>query len=577
MKKVSKTLAIVFFLAVILTVTALACWPMYQGDINHTGQITDTAPHITSNPTVVCTPLPVSGSGWSGVDSEPVMHEENDGNTYAFVQYNGHSDYGGSIAKIKCNDGSLVWNITQATPTAANQLSSPLLDGNTLYYVYNNETSKVSGTLGTQSITKTLTLSVYLDAGGSYRLYIPSTITSGSSATMSVLVTRRNGGTPVYLNLDNDDPAETGSPTTRTLTTSSTTSALNKNYADVFSIAGTYDIAITYTLGSGSYKTGTCYLYQNHITLNKITDVTVSTAPTPSQFATNLPGSGQMNTPITTDGTYLYFGTWMSGTAHGSYYQVNKSTGSFKSFHQTDGSGFYWAGAVPVNTNNGETYNYVVFGGDGGYLYYRSISDFENVGGVYNLSTLLANALSGHTNAGNVRSTISSDGTYIYFTSQGPTGTCYLWRFLISTIGNTTPTYNVITLDGGSSTSTPAISQSNNLIYVGYYNGFSSGGIDVVKSNSNTFAIVKNISGLLPVQSSIDVYSDIYNDYDYIFFTTNASTVGGHCYCVSTTSPYTAVEVWNTASNNTCLQGMAACNGFLTFGNDSNSFYIVNP
>ena len=578
MKKVSKTLAIVLCLALILSLTAFAAWTTYQGDIAHTGQITDAAPYIENGGSLAVgshlkyVTLTASGTGWSGVDSEPVMHKEGN-TTYAFVQYNGRSDNGGSIAKVNCNTGSLVWYIPQATPTAANQLSSPLLDGNTLYYVYNNENSKVSGYLpNTQYTTNTLTLSVYLDAGGSYRLYIPSTITSGSSATMTVSVSRDNG-TPVYLNLDNDDPTETGSYTTRTLTTSTTTSALNKNYADVFSIAGTYDIAITYTLASGSYKTGTCYLYQNHITLNKIADVTGSTAPTPSQFATNLPGSGQMNTPITTDGNYLYFGTWMSGTAHGSYYQVNKSTGSFKSFHQTDGSGFYWADAVPVNTNNGETYNYVVFGGDGGYLYYRSISDFENVGGVYNLSTLLANALSGHTNAGNVRSTISSDGTYIYFTSQGPTGTSYLWRFLISTIGNATPTYNVIALDGGTSTSTPAISQSG-LIYVGYYNGFSSGGVDVI--DSSTFTIVKNISGLPPVQSSVDVYTN--SGIDYIFFTTNASAGAGYCYSVNISS-YAATEMWNTTSvgNNTCLQGMAACNGYLTFGNDSNRFFIVNP
>lgn len=588
MKKVSKTLVIVLCLVMILSLTAFAAWTMYQGDIAHTGQITDAAPHITSNPTVSYFTLPASGSGWSGVDSEPVMHKEGN-TTYAFVQYNGHSTNGGSIAKVNCNTGSLVWSIPHATSSAANQLSTPLLDENTLYYVYNNEASKASGSLsGRQYSSATLTINVSLtDVGGSYRLYLPSTVGGGGSATMAVKVTKPDNNY-VYLNMDNDDPAETGSPTTRTLTTSSSTSALNKNFADVFYASGSYKIEVEYTLsgGSGSYfSTSSCYLYQNKITLSKITDVSGSTAPTPTSVATDLPGSGQMNTPVTTDGTYLYFGTWMSGTAHGSYYQVNKSTGSVKSFHQTEGSGFYWAGALPVDVDGDDTYDYVVFGGDGGYLYYRSISDFENVGGVYDLSSL------GSVTAGNVRSTVSSDGTYIYFTSQGSTGTnaeSYIWRAPVDSLTNLTA-QNLLhaKLGGATSTSTPAISESG-LVYVGYYNGFTSGGIDVIKSDVNTFAKVKNISNvndnddndlLPPVQSSVDVYSDLNNGYDYIFFTTNANAGGGYCYRVSTTSPYAATEMWNTATmgNNTCLQGMAACNGYLTFGNDSNRFFIINP
>lgn len=582
MKKVSKALALVLCLAMILTITALAAWPTYQGDNAHKGQITDAAPYIDNGGSLTVgshlkyLTLNTSGSGWSGVDSEPVMHKEGD-YTYAFVQYNGHSDYGGSIAKVKCDDGSPVWNITQATPTAANQLSSPLLVGNTLYYVYNNETTKASGSLsGTQTTNMTLTISVNLtDANGSYRLNVPSYLVSGSG-TMAVKV-RYGSGSYVYLNVDNDDPEETGSSTSRVMTTSSTTSALNKNYASVFAAAGSYTIKIEYSISSGSsYKTDTCRLYQNHITLNKINDVTtgdINNPPAVTTVLTNLPGSGQMNTPITTDGNYLYFGTWLSGSANGKYFQIDVSgnTPSYKSFLAGTGYGFYWAGAAPVDVNSDGTNDYVVFGGDGGYLYYRSIANFDSttVGGVYDLSYL------GNVTAGNVRSTISSDGTYIYFTSQGPTGTSYLWRFLISTIGNTTPTFNVIALDGGTSTSTPAISQSG-LIYVGYYNGFTSGGIDVVESTSNTFAIVKNISSLPPVQSSVDVY---YNSgYDYIFFTTNANTGAGYCYSVNISS-YAATEMWNTTSvgNNTCLQGMAACNGYLTFGNDSNRFFIVNP
>ena len=282
-----------------------------------------------------------------------------------------------------------------------------------------------------------------------------------------------------------------------------------------------------------------------------------------------------MNTPLTTDGNYIYFGTWLSGTANGKYYQLDDSgnNASYKSFLAGTGYGFYWAGAVPVDVDSDDSDDYVVFGGDGGYLYYRSISNFDGAGGCYNLSSGF-----GVTTPGNVRSTISSDGEYVYFTSQGPTGTSYLWRFLISTIGSATPTYNVISLNGSSSTSTPAISESG-LIYVGYYNGFTDGGVDVVLSNSNTFSVVKNIPNQKPVQSSVIVYADIDDSYDYIFITTNSTNGAGYCYRVLTNNPYSAQEIWNTTSvgNKECLQGMAACNGFLTFGNDNNRFFIVNP
>lgn len=577
MRKASKTLTIVLCLAMVMTATALASWPMYQGDIAHTGQIIDATPPINSNPSVVYATLPYSGSGWSGVDSEPVMHEECDGNMYAYVLYNAHSNYGASIAKVACsgtNAGNVIW-CTQVALTATDQLSTPLLIGNTLYYVYNNETTKTSASLtGRQYSSSSLTMNVVLaDSDGCYRLYIPSVVTSGSSATMAVKVTKPDGSS-VYLNMDNVDPNETGSPTTRTLTTSTSTSSLNKNYSSVFSSVGLYTIEIDYTLTSGSYMTGTCRLYQQNATLSRIDDVTVSQNPSVSPMAVNLV-SGQVNTPITTDGTFLYFGSWLNAASNGKYYQVdirNGSTyGNCKSYLSGTGYGFYWAGAVPIDIDGDDIYDYMAFGGDGGYLYYRSIADFENTGGVYDLSAL------GNVTAGNVRSTISSDGTYIYFTSQGPTGTSYLWRFLISTIGYINPTCDVITLDGGTSTSTPAISESG-LIYVGYYNGFASGGIDVINSTSNTFAIVKNISDMPAIQSSVDVYADLNNGFDYIYFTTNAMAGGGYCYRINITSPFNSQEMWNTTSlgNNTCLQGMAACNGYLTFGNDSNRFYIVH-
>ena len=94
--------------------------------------------------------------------------------------------------------------------------------------------------------------------------------------------------------------------------------------------------------------------------------------PTVTNVLTGI--NGQINTPITTDGTYLYFGTWPGGSNAGTYYQVKLSDYSVKTF-TPDSYGFYWAGAVSDGTN-------VYFGSDNGLLYWRSIADFDTTGGV---------------------------------------------------------------------------------------------------------------------------------------------------------------------------------------------------
>ena len=282
--------------------------------------------------------------------------------------------------------------------------------------------------------------------------------------------------------------------------------------------------------------------------------------------------NGQINTPITKHGNYIYFGSWVgNGTIEGStlpgkYYQVDVTDGTSKYIYSYS-KGFYWAGAISVTANGTD---YIVFGGDNGYLYYVNedtgfVTADTIVAPYYNLSAL------GNVTAGNVRSSISSDGTYIYFTSQGG----YLWRVPIASLPTGSLSVSKVPL-GGTSTSTPAIS-SNDKIYVGYYNGFTAGGVRAV--DADTFALIDNVTtGLcsgFPVQSSIVVYSD--GDDDYIYFTTNSSGGAGYCYQVSTTSsPVSATMNWRTSDGTYTLQGMAACNGYLTFGNDHNKFYVIH-
>ena len=288
-----------------------------------------------------------------------------------------------------------------------------------------------------------------------------------------------------------------------------------------------------------------CQLYEQNSSITKVTNI--DEEPT-TEWSLNVPNNAQINTPIVKNGDYLYFGTW-SGNA-GTYYQHDLSytndTAGLKAFNPGNG-GFYWAGAVIDG-------DYVYFGGDKGYLYARPVGDdFDNTseGSVVNLSTI------GGVESGNVRSTISLVDGHLYFTSQGG----YLWSF---TPGAGTPTLDWKAQLAGTSTSTPTVVGDN--IYVGYYSGFSAGGVQKVAKAGNHQ--VSNVATPGPVQSSVLVYTN--GGVDYLYFNTNSGTGAGYCFNGSN-----GTKVWQTPGDTYALQGMASSGGVLTFGNDYDHFYVV--
>ena len=136
MKKVSKTLAIVLCLVMILSLTAMANWTTIGGNNNHNGVVTSSP--TSSNPSITEIALLNSGSGWDGVDTVPVMRtvtttETNNDvtttttTTYAYVLYDGHAA-GGHLAKINCSAATpyKVWD-HQISGSSGFQLSTPLL------------------------------------------------------------------------------------------------------------------------------------------------------------------------------------------------------------------------------------------------------------------------------------------------------------------------------------------------------------------------------------------------------------------------------------------------------------------
>lgn len=608
MKRTGRVLAILLALAMLLSVTAFAAattstWYGYGGDTTTHNAAVTSAPTSTS-PTVTRIDLWNSGSGWDGIDNVPVMRTI-DGVTYAYVFYDGHAA-GGRLAKINCNDGVLVWD-KQMTGASGFQLSSPLLvpgssdgTGDTLYlaasYAETYSDASFTGSdaiaAGDTGLTKTFNISnittssnrvaagIYLGETtvanrGTIGVTGTAQITCGTAnVTLNLIASGTNSGTNVVMY---EQPVYTGTEITSYKYYYYVNYNINVGSGNV-GTAQTLTLTIKLTGGDGTLQ----YVdtYAQVAALQKVTGIETNDAGAAGvEHPSIVSGiTGQINTPITKAGDYLYFGTW-SGSTSKPYYQVNTTDNSYKTFTPDTEykSGFYWAGAAVVG-------DYVYFGGDNGKLYWRSVSDFDATGSSMTLPSVNSNA------AGNVRSSIMVDGTKIYFTSQYPSGSSF-GNFYCFNAGSGEPTlawganiqatYSGTTYSGNC-TSTPVIAESGN-IYVGFYSGFTAGGLmKITAPTSGTVgtASLITVAGKAftePVQCTPVVYTeedDLGNPIDYFYFNTNASKGAGYCFSVAADST-DATQVWATTGDTYALGGMAISNGYAVFGNDYNHLYVV--
>ena len=608
MKRTGRVLAILLALAMLLSVTAFAAaatstWYGYGGDTTTHNAAVTSAPTSTS-PTVTRIDLWNSGSGWDGIDNVPVMRTI-DGVTYAYVFYDGHAA-GGRLAKINCNDGVLVWD-KQMTGASGFQLSTPLLvpgssdgTGDTIYLAaasaetYSDASFTGSDTIaaGDTGLTKTFNISnittssnrvaagIYLGETsvanrGTIGVTGTAQITCGTAdVTLNLIASGTNSGTNVVMY---EQPVYTGTEITSYKYYYYVNYNINVGSANV-GTAQTLTLTIKLTGGNGTLQ----YVdtYAQVAALQKVTGIETNDAGAAGvEHPSIVSGiTGQINTPITKAGDYLYFGTW-SGSTSKPYYQVNTTDNSYKTFTPDTEykSGFYWAGAAVVG-------DYVYFGGDNGKLYWRSVSDFDATGSSMTLPSVNGNA------AGNVRSSIMVDGTKIYFTSQYPSGSSF-GNFYCFDVSSGTPsfawganiqaTYSGTTYSGNC-TSTPVIAASGN-IYVGFYSGFTAGGLmKITPPTSGTVgtASMITVSGeafTQPVQCTPVVYSTKslgkYSK-DYFYFNTNSNGGAGYCFSVSVNGT-DATQVWATTGDTYALGGMAISNGYAVFGNDYNHLYVV--
>ena len=571
MKRTSRVLAILLALAMLLSVTAFAAWDVYGGNANHNSVVTG-AP-TSANPSVTAIDLSNGGRGWDGVDNVPVMETVGTGDdavTYAYVLYDGYSSYGGQLAKINCSAATpyVVWR-KQVSAASGFQLSTPYLDTtNRAIYIgasnasvyddvaISNPVALTANTAGTVTINGLTLLTAANRVSVPVYVGHTSVAARGTLTTEGTATIQLGGGTAVNLTLST---TQSSSGTTYKIYEQATYDDDGEvngydyyyyiNHSVTASSLTDATLSISVTLnGTGSIKSVSMFANKGAVT--KITGIDSTDASDLTLTSVVAEVNGQINTPITRYGDYIYFDTW-SGNNPMQYYQVDVSDTDFDTVTITGNAGFYWAGAVKLG-------DYIYFGGDSGNLYYRSEKNFGTTGGVVALTDTENNVKA--SDAGNVRSTIMTDGTNLYFTSQGK----YLWCYQPD--ANGVPVYQWHIQLAGTSTSTPTLVQNSDgttSIYTGYYSGFSAGGVQVTTVSGSTRTISTVASGF-PVQCSI-LYSD-----GYIYFNTNASGGAGYCYNASTKA-----SVWSTTADTYALGGMACDNGIIVFGNDYDHLYVV--
>ena len=556
-----KSFAIVVAIVLVLSLvgTVFAAWPGFQSGGSNNGVITAEPP--TSSPATETISLPVNGTTFSGVDTASVIDDD-----IAYTLFNGgvvNGAMGGArLSAVNVSTGVSNWNIQlDADANNVSQLSTPLLVGNTLYaattYYTNLLEGRGPGGWGLTSFnfpngattTITTTATITIPEYGYWEPQVIMDVNLPQFASFSGAVNLI--GTSGTLNLG-------------------TTSYYEGNFTlynanEVLIPAGNYSVQLVMTNNSGVNVVVSDIQFlisQWHLwSVNAATGAATQLGYGSEQGFSY--GYGQANTPISTDGTYIYFGIFEGDR---SYYQytingvfVNRYIpNEFFPDSGVPGDDFYNAGAY----SDGE---HVWFGSDSGVVYGLYVSNFQQFDNdnwsMYD----------------QIRSTVVYDGNNNFYFTAVDTGTSdgYLIRLTLN------PTSQLITSAGfanlpNTSTSTPVISD-NDIIYVGW-GEFSSGGV-----NAYPVGFANNANGTPvyvgdPVKASPIVWSDGPND--FIYFTTNTglpygNVGGGYCYSYDGSAAAFEWSELGTSSNTYALQGFASDSGVLIYGDDGNYLYVM--
>ena len=574
-------------------------WTRFQGNDQNNGVITG---EFSTAPTWQAVELldATKTTGWSGVDCQPLMTTEN-GTTYAYVVTD--SNEGAKAFKVNCDTKTVAtgWeNGVSLTDIPTAQLGTGTIVNDTWYlpvtYDYQilpNAYMSYNGgwTLTTTNLTGTYDLVNYTglhfltdsDGGGSATMisdqqtmpinvdvediWADFTIQFGS--TTSVEMT--NMAAEMYIKAaDQSSWISLGSLSTSDIQIGEATE-LSVNCTRQLQQAGMsgdklYQLKVVFSFdgtSSNEVIVTKAEVYKNNMFVKKIENISSATSPSATTmvdyhtYSGTIDGGrgGQLNTPMLYINGNLFFGNWTRNDANGNnyakYFKLNVESDQLFTFDtgRTD-DGFYLAGATKYKSG---LVTYLIFGSDNGNLY------------LFNANNM---ALQSTANVGEnekIRSSVCYDEGGIYFSTKDGFAYKYqvnssrqlveAWSKNLSLPSNATPT-----VSGG-------------IVYVAVGNF----GSDLGKLYALDALTGDEVDGAYtaggPVQSSMLIY-EADEDNTYTYYTVNSAAGKGYCKLFDQST--TGTEIGEAGYT---LQGFAAANGYLVYGNDgvySDGSYTVS-
>ena len=293
-------------------------------------------------------------------------------------------------------------------------------------------------------------------------------------------------------------------------------------------------------------------VYKNNMFVKKIENISTATAPSAvtmidyHTYSGTIDGGrgGQLNTPMVYINGNLFFGNWIRGDANGNnyakYFKLNVNSNQLTTLdtgHTDDG--FYLAGAAVRKTG---ARTYIVFGSDNSHLY------------MFNADT---NALVSDVSddiIGQIRSSICYDDGGIYFSTKSG----IFYKYAVNSSRELTLIWSQnLSLP---SNATPTVSDGVVYAAVGEF-GHPLGKLYALNALTGE-AVGGAYTAGGPVQSSLLIYETDENEV-YAYYTVNSAVGKGYCKHFDQTP--SGEEIGEAGYT---LQGFAAANGYLVYGND---------
>ncbi len=590
-KPMRKSLVVVLALIMLFAMSTSAfadttSWTSFQGNDQNNGVITG---NFSTAPTWKAVRLldTTKTTGWSGVDCQPLMTTEN-GKTYAYVVTD--SNEGAKAFKVDCNakkvaDGWQGGVPLTNIPTA--QLGTGTIVNDTWYlpvsYDYQILPNAYMSYKGGWAIEKQNLTYRYDETD-----YTGLHFNTDNEAAGSAMMISNPQSIPINVDVEDiwaDFSIQFGATPGAQMTDMNaqmyikaqgqsswiplgglSASDIRIGEVEEFSVNCTRQLQLAGMGGDRLYQlklefsfNGTtanevivkkAEVYKNNMFVKKIENISTATAPSAvtmidyHTYSGTIDGGrgGQLNTPMVYINGNLFFGNWIRGDANGNnyakYFKLNVNSNQLSTFNTncTD-DGFYLAGAATYKA--GMT-TYLIFGSDNGNLY------------LFDANTL---ALKSTANVGEkIRSSICYDNGGIYFSTKS--GIAY--KYEINSSKQLTRVWSQdLVLP---SNATPTVSDGVVYVAVGEF-GHPLGKLYALNALTGE-AVGGAYTAGGPVQSSLLIYKTDENEV-YTYYTVNSAVGKGYCKHFDTSTSGTEIgEAGFT------LQGFAAANGYLVYGND---------